>query len=59
LPMGEFPQLRSLAPVLAAYDGGAELERGLDFLLAGLATMAPSDDPASEGMGADEAPGSG
>ena len=59
LPMGEFPQLRSLAPVLAAYDGGAELERGLDILLAGLATMAPSDDPASEGMGADEAPGSG
>jgi AcrR family transcriptional regulator len=39
LPIGEFPQLRDLAPVLASYDGGAELERGLDILLAGLATM--------------------
>jgi AcrR family transcriptional regulator len=38
LPIGEFPLLRSLAPVLAAYDGAAELERGLDILLAGLAT---------------------
>jgi AcrR family transcriptional regulator len=28
LPIGEFPLLRSLAPVLAAYDGAAELERG-------------------------------
>ena len=56
LPIGEFPQLRSLAPVLASYDGGAELERGLDILLAGLAAMAPSDDPASDGVGSDEAP---
>jgi hypothetical protein len=38
LPIGEFPLLRSLAPVLATYDGTAELERGLDILLAGLAT---------------------
>ena len=38
LPIGQFPLLRSLAPVLAAYDGAAELERGLDILLAGLAT---------------------
>jgi AcrR family transcriptional regulator len=52
LPIGEFPQLRSLAPALASYDGGTELERGLDILLAGLATMAPSDDPASDGVGA-------
>jgi AcrR family transcriptional regulator len=37
LPIGEFPLLRSLAPVLAAYDGAAELERGLDILLTGLA----------------------
>ena len=28
LPIGEFPLLRSLASVLASYDGGAELERG-------------------------------
>src|ERR1700735_3650256 len=38
LPIGEFPLLRSLAPVLSAYDGAAELERGLDILLTGLAT---------------------
>ncbi len=36
LPIGEFPLLRSLAPVLASYDGAAELERGLDILLTGL-----------------------
>jgi AcrR family transcriptional regulator len=38
LPLGEFPLLRSLAPVLAAYDGAAELERGLNILLTGLTT---------------------
>ena len=38
LPIRDFPLLRSLAPVLAAYDGAAELERGLDILLTGLAT---------------------
>jgi AcrR family transcriptional regulator len=37
LPITEFPLLRSLASVLAAYDGAAELERGLDILLNGLA----------------------
>jgi AcrR family transcriptional regulator len=37
LPIREFPLLRSLAPALAAYDGAAELERGLDILLTGLA----------------------
>lgn len=36
LPIGEFPLLRSLAPVLAVYDGAADLERGLDILLTGL-----------------------
>jgi AcrR family transcriptional regulator len=36
LPIEEFPVLRSLAPALATYDGGAELERGLDILLTGL-----------------------
>src|ERR1039457_696645 len=41
LPIGEFPLLRSLAPVLAAYDGAAELERGLDILLPGLAITVP------------------
>jgi AcrR family transcriptional regulator len=44
LPITEFPLLRSLASVLAAYDGAAELERGLDILLNGLAeTLATPD----------------
>ncbi|MGW7446239.1 hypothetical protein [Kitasatospora sp. NPDC054795] len=38
LPIGEFPLLRGLATALASYDGAAVLERGLDILLAGLAT---------------------
>jgi AcrR family transcriptional regulator len=42
LPITEFPLLRSLASVLASYDGAAELERGLDILLTGLtATLTP------------------
>jgi AcrR family transcriptional regulator len=42
LPIGEFPLLRALAPVLASYDGAIELERGLDILLTGLtATLIP------------------
>src|ERR1700733_11240335 len=51
LPIGEFPLLRGLAPVLAAYDGAAELERGLDSLLTGLTTTltpGPPDPPARE-----------
>lgn len=44
LPIREFPNLRSLAPVLATYDGAAELERGLDILLTGLArTLTPHE----------------
>ncbi|WKG00791.1 TetR/AcrR family transcriptional regulator [Mycolicibacterium sp. HK-90] len=38
LPIGEFPHVRDLAPIWAAYDGLAELDRGLDILLTGLAT---------------------
>jgi AcrR family transcriptional regulator len=42
LPITEFPLLRGLAPALASYDGAAELERGLDILLTGLAaTLTP------------------
>jgi AcrR family transcriptional regulator len=45
LPIAEFSLLRSLAPVLACYDGAAELERGLDILLTGLtATLIPQGD---------------
>ena len=52
LPIGEFPLLRSLASVLAAYDGAAELERGLDILLTGLAsTLPPPDGAQSAGLG--------
>jgi AcrR family transcriptional regulator len=44
LPIGEFPLLRGLAPVLASDDGAAELERGLDILLPWLTTaLAPSN----------------
>ncbi len=39
LPLTEFPLLRGLASSLASYDGAAELERGLDILLAGLSTV--------------------
>jgi len=41
LPIREFPRLRSLAPVLAAYDGAAELEQGMDILLTGLHAQLP------------------
>ena len=37
LPPREFPRLRQLAGALASYDGRAELDRGLDVLLTGLA----------------------
>jgi hypothetical protein len=39
LPPRDFPQLRSLAGALAAYDGVTELDRGLDILLTGLHTQ--------------------
>ncbi|WP_069164627.1 TetR/AcrR family transcriptional regulator C-terminal domain-containing protein [Nocardia altamirensis] len=48
LPIGEFPLLRGLAPTLAAYDGAAELERGLDILLTGLAANLPRDNGADK-----------
>lgn len=36
LPITQFPRLRSLAPVIAAYDGAAELDEGLNIVIAGL-----------------------
>jgi AcrR family transcriptional regulator len=36
LPITQFPRLRSLATVLATYDGATELDEGLDIVLAGL-----------------------
>ncbi|GAA3169066.1 TetR/AcrR family transcriptional regulator C-terminal domain-containing protein [Rhodococcus baikonurensis] len=41
LPLAEFPRLRSMATVMAHYDGRDELERGLAILLEGLATASP------------------
>ena len=39
LPAKDFPHLRALGPVLADYDGAAELDQGLSILLTGLATQ--------------------
>ncbi|WP_411375767.1 TetR/AcrR family transcriptional regulator C-terminal domain-containing protein [Arthrobacter sp. MPF02] len=36
LPPKDFPHLRALGPVLANYDGEAELDKGLNILLTGL-----------------------
>ena len=48
LPLRDFPRLRSLAPVLAVYDGAIELEQGVDILLAGLRShLRPSGRPRS------------
>jgi len=56
LPIREFPILRGLAPVLASYDGAAELERGLDILLTGLATtVTPTPQAHPPGHAADPA----
>jgi AcrR family transcriptional regulator len=44
LPLGDFPNLRGLAPLLASYDGLAELDRGLDILLSGLGDQLGSPD---------------
>ncbi|WP_205843710.1 TetR/AcrR family transcriptional regulator C-terminal domain-containing protein [Nakamurella deserti] len=42
LPPREFPHVRSLAGELGRYDGAAELQLGLDYLLAGLAGRLPA-----------------
>ncbi len=49
LPLTQFPLLRGLAPVLAAYDGAAELERGLDILLSGLRAQLPTGEHSDGG----------
>ena len=41
LTITEFPQVRALATALGSYDGAAELDRGLDLLLIGLAATVP------------------
>ena len=45
LAITEFPRLRSLAPILAAYDGETELDEGLSILIAGLRTQLHTPEP--------------
>ena len=42
LPITQFPRLRSLASVLATYDGATELDEGLNVVLAGLRSQLSS-----------------
>jgi hypothetical protein len=58
LPLTEFPLLRSLAHALACYDGAAELERGLDILITGLAaTLTLPGTRRPPGLAAHDVPG--
>ncbi len=45
LPAKAFPHLRALGPVLADYDGAAELDQGLTILLSGLSPQLARHDP--------------
>ena len=45
LPITDFPRLRSLASILAAYDGATELDEGLDIVIAGLRSQLLTPDP--------------
>jgi AcrR family transcriptional regulator len=45
LPITEFPRLRSLATILATYDGASELDEGLDIVIAGLRSQLLTPDP--------------
>jgi len=45
LPAKEFPRLRALGPVLADYDGAAELDQGMTILLSGLAARLAHGSP--------------
>ena len=45
LAITDFPQVRSVASELGAYDGAAELDRGLDLLFIGLAATLPAIKP--------------
>jgi AcrR family transcriptional regulator len=49
LPIRQFPRLRGLASVLAAYDGAAEFERGLNILIDGVQTQYAPGPPAPAG----------
>jgi AcrR family transcriptional regulator len=51
LALTEFPLLRALAPVLASYDGAAELDRFLDLLLPGLTASLTHPDESPQPSG--------
>jgi AcrR family transcriptional regulator len=60
LPAKDFPHLRTLGPVLAEYDGAAELDQGLSILLTGLASQISPQHrkaPASPGPSSQPDPG--
>jgi AcrR family transcriptional regulator len=62
LPAKDFPHLRTLGPVLAEYDGAAELDQGLSILLTGLAAQLapqPRQAPPSPGASSQPDPGAG
>lgn len=48
LPPKDFPRLCSLAPVLAGYDGEAELDEGISILLSGIATRQSRPEPSTQ-----------
>jgi AcrR family transcriptional regulator len=48
LPITQFPRLRSLATVLASYDGAAELDEGLAIVIAGLRSQLLNQSPDRE-----------
>jgi AcrR family transcriptional regulator len=50
LPARQFPWLRSLAPVLADYDGAGELDQGITILLTGLAAQRHTTPSGSAGQ---------
>ncbi len=52
----EFPRMRTLAPVLAGYDGAVELETGLNIIIAGFRSelAAQTDNPAAPDAVPDE-----
>jgi AcrR family transcriptional regulator len=58
LPITEFPRLRSLASILAAYDGATELDEGLDIVIAGLRSqlLTPDHRPWSPAIAYRKAP---
>jgi AcrR family transcriptional regulator len=60
LPAKDFPHLRTLGPVLAEYDGAAELDQGLSILLTGLAgQLSPQRRQAPVSPGASSQPDPG